>query len=76
MTHDHDRRPRPGDAIEIRGIPGADARHGTIEEILGEAEHRHYRVRWDDGHESIVFPGSGEGVHIHPRRRHRREARA
>ena len=29
-----------------------------ILEVLGTRGHRHYRVRWDDGHESIFFPGS------------------
>ena len=34
------------------------ARGGVIEEILQEQPPR-YRVRWDDGHESIIAPASG-----------------
>jgi hypothetical protein len=34
------------------------ARGGVIEEILQEQPPR-YRVRWDDGHESILSPASG-----------------
>ncbi|HZO98417.1 MAG TPA: DUF1918 domain-containing protein [Gaiellaceae bacterium] len=34
------------------------ARSGVIEEVLQERPPR-YRVRWDDGHESIIAPASG-----------------
>jgi hypothetical protein len=34
------------------------ARGGVIEEIL-QAQPPRYRVRWDDGHESIISPASG-----------------
>jgi hypothetical protein len=34
------------------------ARSGVIEEILQQQPPR-YRVRWDDGHESIISPASG-----------------
>ena len=33
-------------------------RHGVIEEVLQEDPPR-YRVRWDDGHESILSPTAG-----------------
>jgi len=70
MTITH---PRPGDTIEVRGIPGAPTRRGTIIDVLGEGVHLHYRVKWDEAHESLFFPGAGEGVHVfHPRRPHRR----
>ena len=32
------------------------------DKVLGAEEHRHYRVRWTDEHESIFFPS--EGTHI------------
>ena len=32
-------------------------RHGEVVEVIGEDERRHYRVRWQDGHESVYFPG-------------------
>lgn len=34
-------------------------RHGTVEEVLRSGERARYRVRWDDGHESIYTPASG-----------------
>ncbi len=34
------------------------ARSGVIEEVLQEHPPR-YRVRWDDGRESIISPSSG-----------------
>jgi len=47
-----------GDRIEITGHAVGDApRTGEIIEVLGEPGHEHYRVRWEDGHESINFPG-------------------
>ena len=33
-------------------------RTGVIEEVLREAPPR-YRIRWDDGHESIYSPAAG-----------------
>lgn len=34
-------------------------RRGTVVAVLGDAddEVEHYRVRWQDGHESVFFPG-------------------
>ena len=34
---------------------------GEILEVLGEPAREHYRVRWDDGHESIFYP-SGDAT--------------
>ena len=48
-----------GDSIEARGLHGHPSRRGEIVELLGSAEHRHYRVRWDEKHESIVYPADG-----------------
>jgi hypothetical protein len=31
-------------------------RHGVIEEVLAPSR---YRIRWDDGHESIFTPAAG-----------------
>ena len=46
-----------GDRIEITGHAVGDApRTGEITEVLGEPGHEHFRVRWEDGHESINFP--------------------
>lgn len=32
-------------------------RQGQVVEVIGDGEQQHYRVRWQDGHESIYFPG-------------------
>jgi hypothetical protein len=50
---------RVGDRIETRGLHGRASRRGVIVELLGGAGHEHYRVRWDDQHESIVYPADG-----------------
>jgi hypothetical protein len=34
-------------------------RTGTIEEVLREDPNPRYRIRWDDGHESILVPEAG-----------------
>ena len=34
-------------------------RSGVIEEVLGHEPSPRYRIRWDDGHESIYTPASG-----------------
>ena len=47
---------RVGDRIEARGLHGRPSRRGEIVELLGSADHEHYRVRWDEQHESIVYP--------------------
>ncbi len=52
------RPPRPGDTIEITGHRVHDApRSGVILEVLGDHK-AHFRVRWEDGHESIFYPAS------------------
>ena len=32
---------------------------GQIIEVLGRGRHSRYRVRWDERHESIVYPADG-----------------
>jgi hypothetical protein len=34
-------------------------RSGVIEEVVSEEPTPRYRIRWDDGHESIYAPASG-----------------
>ena len=50
---------RVGDWIEARGIHGEPARSGEIVEVLGREGHEHYLVRWDEQHESILYPADG-----------------
>ena len=49
----------PGDWIECRGVHGQAPRRGEIIEVLGHEGHEHYRVRWDEKHESVVYPADG-----------------
>ncbi len=44
---------------------GQPAREGEILEVLGAGSAIHYRVRWEDGHESTFFPGTGSLRIIH-----------
>ena len=47
-----------GDQIVIESTTlDTPRRHGEVLEVLGEGDRTHYRVRWQDGHESIYFPG-------------------
>lgn len=52
-------RARPGDWVVVHGhTVGEHERAGLILEVLGTPGHEHYRVRWDEEHESIFYPGS------------------
>jgi Domain of unknown function (DUF1918) len=50
---------RVGDWIEARGLYGQPARRGQIIDLIGRGRHERYRVRWDEKHESIVYPADG-----------------
>ena len=56
---------RVGDAVEVKGLPGKPAKRGQIVEVLGAGEHVHFRVRWEDKHESLLFPTTEGGTLIH-----------
>ena len=48
-----------GDMLEVVGHRiGDHARFAEIVEVIGRAPHARYRVRWDDGRETIVYPSS------------------
>jgi hypothetical protein len=49
-----------GDRIVVESAHvGQPRREGEVLEVVrGEGDREHYRVRWDDGHESIYFPSS------------------
>jgi hypothetical protein len=53
---------RVGDAVEVNGLPGRPAKRGQIVDVLGEGEHVHFRVRWDDQHESLLYPTEGATI--------------
>ncbi|MCZ7525118.1 MAG: DUF1918 domain-containing protein [Acidimicrobiia bacterium] len=46
------------DATEV----GQPQRRGEVVEVRGETGHEHYVVRWEDGHETIFYPGSSAHV--------------
>ena len=61
---------KAGDVIVVEGHRvGEGRRIGEILEVLGEPGHEHFRVRWDDGRETVFYP-SNDAV-IHPARRGR-----
>ena len=35
------------------------SRRGVIEEVVRDDPHARYRIRWDDGHESVYTPAAG-----------------
>ena len=52
-------RARPGDRIVVHPhTVGEREREGLIVEARGEPGQERYRVRWDEEHESILYPGS------------------
>jgi Domain of unknown function (DUF1918) len=60
------RHVEPGDIVETSGRHVGDAgRSGEIVAVLGEDEQLHYLVRWEDGHESILYPGEGTTIRRH-----------
>ena len=51
--------PKRGQILEIHGHQlGEKSITGEILEVIGPPEHRRFRVRWDDGRETIVYPSS------------------
>jgi len=52
-------RAEPGDRLFVKGhFVGDIAQDGEIIEVLGDDGAPPYVVRWEDGHESRVYPGS------------------
>jgi hypothetical protein len=50
----------PGDQVFAEAeSTQRSARHGVIEEVLRGDPRPRYRIRWDDGHESIYAPADG-----------------
>jgi prolyl-tRNA editing enzyme YbaK/EbsC (Cys-tRNA(Pro) deacylase) len=59
-------RPAVGDVIVVGGHSvGGERTMGEILEIRGESAHERYRIRWEDGHESIFHPADGEATIHH-----------
>jgi hypothetical protein len=52
-----------GDRIIVESHKVGGARKvGEVREVIDGAGGKHYRVTWEDGHESIVFPSSDASV--------------
>ena len=65
-SHEH-AAPKQGWILEVDGRhAGAPKQLAEILEIVGAPGHEHYRVRWEDGRESIVYPSSD--AHVRPPR--------
>ena len=48
-----------GDVVAVSGRHvGEHERLGQILEVLGHDDHVHYRVEWEDGVETVFYPGS------------------
>ena len=51
---------KAGDHVEVESeSTERPPRTGVIEEVLGTGAAPRYRIRWDDGHESIYAPAAG-----------------
>jgi hypothetical protein len=63
---------QPGDIVVVHGhSTGEPERTGVILEVLGSSGHAHYRVRWDEEHESLFWPASDATVRPGTRRKRR-----
>ena len=52
-----------GDRIVVESNKVGGARKtGEIREVIEGPGGKHYRVAWEDGHESIMFPSSDASV--------------
>lgn len=75
MTSTRQAEAHRGDVVEVSGRRVGDpGRMGELLEVLGAPEHPHYLVRWEDGRESVLYPGEGTTIRhmaTPARRRHR-----
>jgi hypothetical protein len=59
---------RVGDRVVSDGrYVGDSGRAGEVLEVLGESGHERCRVRWEDGHETVLYAGTDVRVE-RPRR--------
>ena len=50
----------PGDHVLVEAeSTDRAARRGVVEEVVRDDPHPRYRIRWEDGHESIYTPAAG-----------------
>jgi hypothetical protein len=59
-----------GDHIVVESeTVGQPTREGEVLEVLEGSTGPRYRVRWDDGHESVFTPSGGSASVVSPTRR-------
>jgi hypothetical protein len=50
----------PGDHVLLEAeSTERPPRRGVVEEVVRDEPHPRYRIRWEDGHESIYTPAAG-----------------
>ena len=61
-----------GDVIMIGGHHvGEGRRMGEILEVIGDPDNEHYRVRWEDGRETLFYPSTDATIQKGKGRRRR-----
>lgn len=59
MTTEQLAAAKVGDVVQVAGHHVGDGpQTGEIVEVLGSGPHPHFRIRWENGRETILFPGS------------------
>ena len=59
-------------SVESNKVGGASRAGEVVEVVVGAGGTAHYRVRWDDGHETTFFPSSD--AHVSSKQRPARRA--
>jgi hypothetical protein len=50
----------PGDRVMVESeSTERPPQRGVVEEVLRGDEHQRYRIRWDDGHVTVLTPSAG-----------------
>jgi hypothetical protein len=66
----HGKPAKAGDEIVVAGhAVGVPGKTGKILEVVGERGHERFRVRWEDGRESILSPGEDALIRRPPTRK-------
>jgi hypothetical protein len=61
---------KAGDRVEVESeSTERPPRTGVIEEVLQGSPSPRYRIKWDDGHESIYLPAAGALRQAEPAKR-------
>lgn len=56
-----------GDVLRFTGrTVGTPEHHATVVEVLGRNGEPPYRVRYDDGHQTEIYPGPGCVIEARP----------